>query len=62
MLLKNVDTLDKLCNGSVGTVIGIDWNINKTDPLVKTNTPSMYVLVLAARIINRPWRAPAGAT
>ena len=28
MLLKNVDTLDKLCNGSVGTVIGIDWNIN----------------------------------
>ena len=34
-------------------------NATATNPLVKTYTPSMYVLVQAA---DRPWRAPAGAT
>jgi hypothetical protein len=34
-------------------------SLKLSDPLVKTNNPSMYVLVLATK---RPLRAPAGAT
>jgi hypothetical protein len=35
MLLKNVDTLDKLCNGSIGTVVGIEWNVNNEPTPIK---------------------------
>ena len=41
MLLKNVDTLDKLCNGSIGNVVGIEWNVNNEPTPINLNASEL---------------------